>query len=148
MVPLTKAVQELSALVEAQQQKIAQLENMVYGTGATSSPASTVGLKGETTLPEGFVLEQNIPNPFHRVTTISAMLPESVQKAKIIIYNLQGLELESYPLTGRGNTSVEISGGHFPSGMYLYTLIADDADYRYQKNDPHQVSYFIFTVFP
>jgi len=54
------------------------------------------------------------------------MVPEQVNSAKIIIYNLQGLELASYDINKRGNVAVEISGSALPSGMYLYALIADD----------------------
>ena len=55
-----------------------------------------------------------------------AEIPTSVQEAKIVIYNLNGLELESYDIHGRGPVTVAVSGGRFPSGMYLYALIADD----------------------
>ena len=71
------------------------------------------------------MLYQNTPNPFDKTTNISAMVPEHVQQAKIVIYNLNGLELESYPVNERGSISVDISGGRFPSGMYIYALIAD-----------------------
>ncbi len=132
VVPLTKAVQELSALVEsqqqmmeAQQQKIEQLENMVYGNGATNPSTPTEGLKAETTFPKGFSLAQNIPNPFNEITTIVAEIPSNVNQAKIVIYNLQGIELQSYPLRERGRTTVQIKGGSLVSGMYLYALLAD-----------------------
>ncbi len=125
VVPLTKAVQELSALVESQQQKIAQLESLVYGNGTTNPSTTTERLKGETTLPKGFSLTQNIPNPFDETTTIVAEIPSNINQAKIVIYNLQGIELQSYSLTERGRTSVEIKGGSLQSGIYLYALLAD-----------------------
>ncbi len=131
VVPLTKAVQELSALVETQKQEnqtlrqeLETLKNAVYG--ATVKTAGSKSSGEETQLiAEGFALYQNVPNPFDRTTVIGAQLPESVQQAKIVVYNLQGLELASYPLQERGKVSVEISGGRLPSGMYLYALVAD-----------------------
>ncbi len=73
----------------------------------------------------GFELQQNSPNPFHQTTIIVAQLPESVQQATIVVYSTQGVALASYPLNERGKVSVEISGGRFPAGMYLYALLAD-----------------------
>ncbi len=147
VVPLTKAVQELSAkdkvqqqLIETQQQQLEEqkqenatlrqrveaLESALYGA-SVKTPNASGKTTGEAiqTLPEGFALYQNVPNPFDRTTVIGAQLPENVQQAKIVVYNLQGLELASYPLGERGKVSVEISGGRFPAGMYLYALLAD-----------------------
>jgi trimeric autotransporter adhesin len=140
VVPLVKGMQELSAkakaqqdliatqqrhietlqhLMQTQQEKMAALEQWLYGAETAAEVRSKI-----TTHVEGFVLYQNTPNPFHQSTVIKAWLPQSAQ-AKIAVYTLQGLELESYPLSGQGEVSVEISGGHLPSGMYLYALIAD-----------------------
>ena len=86
-----------------------------------------IGTEESRAAPEGgFALYQNVPNPFDKTTTIKAMIPENIQQAKIIVYNLQGLELEQYDINSRGHVAVEISGGRFPSGMYLYALLADD----------------------
>ena len=97
---------------------------MVYGSGGTST-TSGEGVKGETSLSKGFSLEQNIPNPFNETTTIIAALPETVSEAKIVIYSLNGVELQSYLLSERGRTTIEIKGGSLQSGMYLYVLLAD-----------------------
>ena len=73
----------------------------------------------------GFALYQNAPNPFEKTTTINAIVPETVQQAKLVVYTLQGIELKSYAITARGHVSVELSGGHFPQGIYVYALVAD-----------------------
>ncbi len=132
VIPLVKAVQELSAMVETQKQEnqtlrqeLETLKNAVYGATVKTAGGKTTAQSEPQTLPDGFALYQNVPNPFYTSTVIAAQLPESVQQAKIIVYNLQGLELASYPLPERGKVSVEISGGRFPSGMYLYALVAD-----------------------
>ena len=131
VVPLVKGVQELSAenkvqqaLIEDLQQEIETLKKLIYGADSGISDGSTQ-TKNEGSEAEGFALQQNVPNPFDKTTIISARIPESVQDARLVIYNLQGLELKRYDLNERGKTSVEISGGIFPSGMYLYALIAD-----------------------
>ncbi len=140
VVPLVKAVQELSAENKAQQELIGSLQQLVvaqqveletlksalYGSPTKTNTSGKTGAESEPQpLPGGFALYQNVPNPFDRSTVIGAELPESVQQAKIVVYNLQGLELASYPLSERGKVSVEISGGRFPAGMYLYALLAD-----------------------
>ena len=136
VVPLVKAVQELSKENEQQKQlferqivdlrkKLQVMKDKVEGTSTTSSRTSQSATASSQSSLEGFSLQQNVPNPFDQSTTIRATVPQNVQRAKIVVYNMQGLELESYPLTGRGNTSVEIVGGQFPAGLYLYALIAD-----------------------
>lgn len=117
------AIKEQQQLIEALQERIEALENLIAATG--TSLLTSGGNQTQNTNPYGFVLYQNVPNPFDKTTTITAVVPEQVQDAKIIIYNLQGLELENYPITRHGNTSVKISAGRFPSGMYLYALLAD-----------------------
>ena len=125
VVPLTKAVQELNTLVETQQQRIETLESLIAESTVKQIPDTVIQVKNMDMTAKGSALYQNVPNPFHQTTTISALIPENIQQAKIVVYNLQGLELESYPLTERGNISIEISGSHFPSGIYLYALIVD-----------------------
>ncbi len=132
VVPLVKGMQEqqeliksLQELVNAQQQRIETLESRMYGNTASSGEARSNPPGSEKTKLEGYQLYQNTPNPFDKTTVISAFLPEGAGESKIIVYNLQGLELASYPLKGSGRVSVEISGGRLPSGMYLYALAAD-----------------------
>ncbi len=136
VVPLVKAIQEQQELVETHQQKIDTIQQEITAftnkniqtTKSITSLPEAVGLEdtlNKNALPEGFVLEQNIPNPFNETTTIMAELPATINEAKIVIYNLQGIALQSYPLIGRGRTAIEIKGGSLPSGMYLYALLAD-----------------------
>lgn len=140
VVPLVKGMQEQQELIEQLQQVVAvqqqqnetlrqeveALKMAVYGTSKTlGTNAETMLNAGNTGLSQGFALYQNTPNPFHKTTTIRARVPQGVQQASILIYNLQGMELANYPLVERGEISLEISAGRFSSGMYLYTLLAD-----------------------
>ncbi len=90
-----------------------------------NSTIKSIGLKESQKTLEDVTLYQNVPNPFHQTTTIHAVVPEKIQEAKIYIYTLQGKKLTSYDLRERGKTLVEISGGRFPSGTYIYALVAD-----------------------
>jgi len=70
-------------------------------------------------------LYQNAPNPFTESTQIKFSLPSTIQKAYIIIYDLQGKQIKNYLIPQRGIGTHVISGSEFSPGIYLYGLIAD-----------------------
>ena len=115
VVPLVKAVQELSAKVESQQRKInLLLSQLEKGEAIDNTPASRMGS-----------LLQNNPNPFSMNTEIKMSLSETVHQANIIVFNLEGKELKNIQVNGRGTTAVTISANELSAGMYIYVLIAD-----------------------
>ena len=65
---------------------------------------------------------QNIPNPFSANTEISCNIPEVNNNAYIYVYNLQGIELKSFPVK-QGYNTVTVYASELPAGMYLYTLV-------------------------
>lgn len=117
------AIKEQQELITTLQQRIKELERLVANTKETAGSLQSKDVENNS---EGFTLLQNTPNPFSTNTVIKAIVPENVNRAKIVVYNLQGLELESYSISGRGNVAVEISSGRFSSGIYIYALIADE----------------------
>ena len=70
------------------------------------------------------VLYQNTPNPFSSNTEISCYIPQVLNNALIYVYNLQGVQLKSFPVT-QGISTVTINASELPAGMYLYTLVVD-----------------------
>ena len=52
-------------------------------------------------------------------------LPQSVNRADIYIYDMQGSQLMSIPAQGRGESQVTITARDLKAGMYLYALVAD-----------------------
>ena len=72
------------------------------------------------------VLYQNVPNPFSSNTEISCDIPASFSNAVIYVYNLQGVELMSFPIKQTGLNKVIVSASVLPAGMYLYTLVVDN----------------------
>ena len=113
VVPLVKAVQELSVKNEEQQKQIDQLLEQIKNDSTKDEVLSEISLL------------QNIPNPFSRDTEIKMVLPESAGNATVIVYNLEGKQLRDLRVNGRGNTSVTILGGELSAGMYIYALIVD-----------------------
>jgi hypothetical protein len=106
VVPLVKAVQELSAQV---QMLLAERESTNEKKDTNARTA----------------LLQNDPNPFDAETKIRMTLSDDVAYATIMIYNLEGKQLKTIEVPDRGDVQVEISGGELSAGMYLYSLIAD-----------------------
>ena len=65
------------------------------------------------------------PNPFNTATTIGFSLPASTITASVYVYNMNGVQLKSYPIDQRGKGNITIQGSEFREGMFLYALIAD-----------------------
>ena len=69
---------------------------------------------------------QNIPNPFTENTIITCYVPESIQKAELCVYDMQGSLLKCLTVAERGTTSVQIQAGQLSAGVYTYLLMGDD----------------------
>lgn len=76
----------------------------------------------ETVIPQ---LLQNRPNPFNRETVIEYQLPQSVNRATLFIYDMNGRQIRKVDLSERGKGEYLLNGGELEAGMYLYSLIAD-----------------------
>ena len=70
-------------------------------------------------------LYQNAPNPWSGETVIRYSLPQTVARADIYIYDLQGKQLKCIPAQGRGESQVSLTAGDLGAGMYVYALVAD-----------------------
>jgi trimeric autotransporter adhesin len=115
VVPLVKAVQELTSMVEKQQSEIESFKNgkVVEQSNAKSDGNSSI------------ILYQNSPNPFKVETEIRMLIPTLVKNSKLYVYDMQGKPLTSFDVKERGNSSVRIEGGFLTPGLYLYALVAD-----------------------
>ncbi len=116
-------------LVEAYknlQTQVEYLENRISDCCQESNLKSASLLSGnEENLSTENTLYQNTPNPFSLSTTIRYSLSKNVNNAMIYIYNMNGTQLKSIELHQIGEGSIQINGGEFNAGMYLYSLIAD-----------------------
>jgi hypothetical protein len=93
----------------------------------------SVGSKNESTLPTGFQLSQNFPNPFNPTTTIQYSIPVA---ADANFGSAANVELKVYDLTGKeaaalvnkkqqaGSYKVIFNAGDLASGIYYYRLTA------------------------
>lgn len=98
------------------------------GDADKAATGSTV----ESSLPDGYELLQNHPNPFNPSTTITFAVPEA-SDVTLSIYNLRGQliqTLHSGPIATGPHSVVwngtDFRGAKVASGVYLYKLEAKD----------------------
>ena len=81
--------------------------------------------QGQQSLPKGFYLEPNHPNPFNPSTTISFGIPENIV-VSLMVYNSLGQEIAE--LAGKeysaGKHSVTFNASNLASGIYYCTMKA------------------------
>ena len=124
--------------------------NMTFTEGDLPEPLSfdftfntldNVGIENEAQIPVSqMVLYQNYPNPFNPETTISFSLnTENTEDTELIIYNLKGQKIKTFPINQLTNQPVnqitwngtDENGNFVPSGMYFYKLISKGNSGRY-----------------
>lgn len=147
---LTKGIQEqqskidsLESIIEAQSESLSNqdsINNALYTmiTGCCSNNnavmnnngsnnSNTINI-GNVTLSDvkNIVLDQNVPNPFADMTTITYNLSDVVQKAQMHFYNLEGKLINSIELTPvAGQGMINVFAEDLSNGIYTYTLVAD-----------------------
>jgi hypothetical protein len=83
--------------------------------------------RGDTPSMNDFGLEQNRPNPFNPVTTISFTIP-SAQHVSLKVYDVAGREVATIVNGTRpaGHHTVNFEARNIASGIYFYRLKAGD----------------------
>ncbi|MTI30840.1 T9SS type A sorting domain-containing protein, partial [Xanthovirga aplysinae] len=105
---------ELAQKVNELEEKLNNLSNGVITSSDNESLKSTQA-----------TLYQNSPNPSHDETLIKYFLPNTVRTATIQISNSNGIKLKEYALQETGEGEIILDFSIYPSGTYLYSLIAD-----------------------
>lgn len=78
-------------------------------------------------------LEQNSPNPFNENTFIRYSVAVGAAKASIMIFNLQGTLIKTFPIQETGLGEVVIEGKDLKAGMYVYSLVVDGVEVDSKK---------------
>lgn len=130
---LINAIQELNTVVTDQQIEIAELQAEIEqlknpSTPLLPQPITTKSVAQNSssisnTIDEAY-MSQNAPNPFSGEAEIRYQVPQTAISAYIGIYNLNGLQIQQYPLE-KGAGTITISAGNLSSGIYIYSLIID-----------------------
>ncbi len=126
VVPLVKAVQELSALdkekelkIELLEEKINRLEKLLAGSENVPDAETTIQLNSG--------LAQNNPNPFSTSTEINCNVPVGAKSAKLMIFDMNGRQLRTIAISERENCSIQVNADELNgSGMYIYSLFIDN----------------------
>jgi hypothetical protein len=128
VVPLVKAVQELSKMNDEKNEKIDGLQKQVDELkriilsdiqSASSAKSSTNVMLTDASL------EQNIPNPFSKTTTITYTLPQKFTNAQIAITDKNGKTLKQVNISGSGKGTLHVDAAALSAGAYNYSLIID-----------------------
>ncbi|PKP46867.1 MAG: hypothetical protein CVT95_06430 [Bacteroidetes bacterium HGW-Bacteroidetes-12] len=119
-------------LIDTLSNKIEQLEeqiNSCCGNGLRQGNNTPPPMnENNLTTKSKDVLYQNKPNPYNERTSIDYQIESEFSNALIMIFNLQGTLLKSFPITTTGKGNIFINNGEFKSGMYLYSLIINDVE--------------------
>ena len=106
-------------------------DNICYFDNISFSPSNSVGVDNRSeTLPQGFALEQNFPNPFNPFTTLRYDLPEDAL-VNITIYDMMGRVVSNLVSSQQnaGYKSIQWNatnnaGQPVSAGLYLYSIEA------------------------
>jgi hypothetical protein len=128
VVPLAKAVQELSEQNERLQAQLNELTELVL-QGKDLEPSTLIGGHDDgsaTGLQDvasnGASLQQNSPNPFSQSTVIRYTLPQTDKPALLVVSSMEGQIVLQIPLPSGEAGSITIEGGSLSAGLYYYSL--------------------------
>jgi trimeric autotransporter adhesin len=126
VVPLVKAVQELSqkndekdAKIHDLQKQIDELKKMILELkNATTSTTSNNSAVADVNTAR---LEQNIPNPFSRSTLIRYFVPLNAFSAQLVVTDMKGSIINAITLN-KGQGQVNLNTATLAAGTYTYSL--------------------------
>lgn len=135
---LTKGFQEQDSVIRRQQalleaqaeliaglvEQLSDLQELLVSEKPSSSPKKNP-VAGSKKQVESNVLHQNTPNPFNRETGIRYGLSKEARTAKIVLYDMNGLQLKAYDLPLQSEGELVLQAGSLPAGIYLYGLMVD-----------------------
>lgn len=124
VVPLVKAVQELSKQNDELKKEIDELKSLMIKN--TSSSVSAVSSNATAVTISDASLSQNIPNPFSTSTTIHYTLPQKFLQAYIVITDQSGKAIKKIDVKGSGKNVMQLDASSLSSGTYRYSLYVDE----------------------
>jgi hypothetical protein len=125
VVPLVKAVQELSKMNDDKDVKINDLQKQIDELRAMIVSGTTSNVKPQTSNISEASLQQNTPNPFNQSSTIHFFVPSNASNISLVVTDASGKTVKQFNSLSSGNGSVTIDANTFSSGSYLYSLIVD-----------------------
>lgn len=118
---LVGAIQEQQNMIDSLATRIEEM-----GKPATQPRQQAPAAMQEAIADGTAALMQNTPNPFNQATEIAYRLPEGTATAMIMLCDMNGKMLQTYPLAVNTTAgTLTIQAGSYAPGMYLYTLLID-----------------------
>ena len=128
--PVTLNVERLpKRWVYALQQGSAEPIRLKVGQTYTLAPNTPIYLhKTDIEIPETLVLSQNFPNPFNQSTTLRFGLPEDSQSIRLVIFDIQGREVQRWEWSSleAGYYNIPFNSTNLASGVYHFQLSVAD----------------------
>lgn len=118
-------IEMVPLIVQAINELKAEIASLKKGNSTVSKAKGTTAIATVEEETEMLSVSQNKPNPFTDKTTIELSIPESVSKASLFIYDMNGKQVDRIDIADRGTTNISISSEGLSEGMYLYSFIAD-----------------------
>jgi len=126
VMPLIKAVQELSKKNDEKNEKINDLQKQIDDLKAMITGNQSTARNTQQAVAAGAMLQQNTPNPFANSTTIQYTLPATYSSAIIKVTNAKGEVVKQIKLTGSGNGNIQLDASSLASGTYQYSLYINE----------------------
>ncbi len=122
---LVASTREQQEMIESLRKEI---ETLKKGEETADGSSGFIGTEKKT------VLFQNKPNPFKEKTLIEyEIASENFRKASILIFDMNGTLLKTYPVNQSGKGELPINGNELKAGMYIYSLIVNDREIDSKK---------------
>ena len=131
VVPLIKAVQQLTASNDSLQNQITDLQNQLNEIRAQVASLASLGTINKENVTTTSIqlssarLEQNAPNPFNQSTQISYYVPQTAGNAMIMVTDINGKNIKTIQLGAMGSGQISLQTSQLMSGTYTYSLYVD-----------------------
>ena len=119
VVPLVKAVQELSAENSKLKEEVNQMKATVYAGNRMNNGTASITINAGS---EISLLGQNIPNPAANNTIIPFRIPKNCNSASIVISEVGSGKIVSAIPVSCSETHLAIDAGTLARGSYSYSL--------------------------
>ncbi len=120
VVPLVKAVQEQSQLINKLEEQVKVLTNQTNQNGSNNlQSVNSIGLND-------IILASNQPNPFSTETQITYSGISKYNNVKLIVTDLTGQQKLIMDIDSKSDKSIIISATSLSAGIYYYSLICEN----------------------
>ncbi len=119
---ITDLENEVTTLKEENQaleDRLARLEALILKDKAPSNSSASTLMN-----PSNIQLSQNRPNPSSGSTTIDYTIPEEMNNARLVVFDLNGKELSGQEIPA-GQGTVKINTSQLTTGAYIYAVVVD-----------------------